>query len=134
MVKDKRALNSTLNNYGMLLLHPLLIKPYSSLFHPDNIKNYHPEGHGKVSHSLYEYWNTFGGPNGLADGLRTDLKVPYFKFNYSLSVELKALTKIYKIEAKSNIINIYVHISNISIDSEKTERDYLKLGHCLNSF
>lgn len=48
--------------------------PYSDLFHPDNIKNYHASN-GKVSVSVYNFWRKFGGPKGLAQLLKTDLKV-----------------------------------------------------------
>jgi len=44
------------------------------MFHPDNIKNYHPDG-GKVSMSLYNFWKKHGGASGLARSLKTNLKV-----------------------------------------------------------
>ena len=44
------------------------------MFHPDNIKNYHPKGN-KVCVSVYDLWHTHGGSKGLAQKLRTDLKV-----------------------------------------------------------
>lgn len=53
----------------------------SDMFHPDNIKNYHPKGN-KVSHSVYELWNTFGGNKGLATRLRSDIKVSQAKKSY----------------------------------------------------
>jgi hypothetical protein len=43
------------------------------MFHPDNIKNYHPNG-GKVSHSIYNYFKLHGGAAGVARSLKTSLK------------------------------------------------------------
>jgi Ca2+ transporting ATPase len=46
---------------------------YSDLFHPDNIKN-HAEGDSHVSVSIHKLWKGYGGHEGLAKILRTDLK------------------------------------------------------------
>ena len=47
---------------------------YSDLFHPDNIKNYHGSS-SKICISVYEFWKTYGGSKGLAQMLKTDIKV-----------------------------------------------------------
>lgn len=60
-----------LKNFGKIRVKLTL---NSDMFHPDNIKNYHPEG-GKVSISVYNYMKKHGGAAGLARGLKTDLKV-----------------------------------------------------------
>lgn len=57
------------------------------MFHPDNVKNYHPKGN-KVSHSIYDLWNTYGGNKGLAHKLRTDLKVPLISYHYTFLIML----------------------------------------------
>jgi hypothetical protein len=50
------------------------------MFHPDNIKNYHPDG-GKVSVSIYNYYKKIGGKAGLAKALNTHARVNTSSFN-----------------------------------------------------
>jgi hypothetical protein len=70
-----------MTNIGSTVSQPLLnssdfgiaTEQLCDMFHPDNIKNPHPQD-GRVSTSLYDYWKTFRGPQGLADLLQTNLK------------------------------------------------------------
>ena len=66
------VLHSQQNSFGKKI--KVLTLSYSDLFHPDNIKNLQ-EG-SKISVSLHKYWNELGGPQGLANGLNTHVKVP----------------------------------------------------------
>ena len=52
------------------------------MFHPDNIKNKHAErGAQAVSISLHQFWNVFGGARGIAQRLKSHIKVSMiFKF------------------------------------------------------
>ena len=43
------------------------------MFHPDNIKN--KQAQTAISISLYNYWYKWGGPKGLAQRLKTNIKV-----------------------------------------------------------
>ena len=43
------------------------------MFHPDNIKNKQPGT--QISIALHNLWYKWGGPKGLAQRLRSDVKV-----------------------------------------------------------
>ncbi len=63
--------NSLLISSGKLKHSP---KANSEMFHPDNIKNFDPNG-DPVSISVHKLWKSYGGVAGLARGLKTHLKV-----------------------------------------------------------
>jgi hypothetical protein len=65
------TLASHKRNFGKLFTYLIIV---SDLFHPDNIKNFHPSAH-KISVSVHDYWKTYGGAKGIAQALRTDIKV-----------------------------------------------------------
>ena len=73
-------------------LYVNVISYFSDMFHPDNIKNYHSNGGGKVSVSVYNYWKKIGGPKGLANALKSDLKVSYQLKDCVLIILQKGIT------------------------------------------
>ena len=58
---------------------------FSDLFHPDNIANVQVDAESShpVRISTYNLWKKYGGAKGLAQRLKTDVKVTNSPYNLS---------------------------------------------------
>jgi hypothetical protein len=71
----------------MCVLTPIY---HSELFHPDNIKNFSTKDSKNVAVSLYKYWNDIGGPQELANKLKSNLKVSHLIYYHRSHFRLES--------------------------------------------
>lgn len=78
------------------------------MFHPDNIKNKHAErgAQNAVSISLHQYWTVHGGAKGIAQKLKSHIKVSLVEI--SIRTKPYFLSKIHPLASFLNLTGSYL--------------------------